>query len=357
MIVFIKTDCKPYTGYRYILDSIKELPIGGDIKIINPVISTTLTAKFLFIIPLIATVIIPASLFLKIFFRSKPALMFVGSINNPVALFILAFNKVGFYMVDSLYDYYRKRLEGYSNFIRLPILFSAYLSEISAILLASNGIFLNSRVACRSFNLRYKFFLRIFKKKKCDFIPIGYTDKNLNLPSIEKKEGELVIGIYGNFSFFENTKSLDLILGTLCENQYVQQIRLAGPGFNEFDQSSILSSFPKVYIEGVVSSISEWKKNCDAIIIQAFSTNGVKVKLLECLSENIPFYTTKRVLRHLASPNKLNAPHLFVGRDFIDLERFVLFVLSKRSTVKLKKDLKNISWEDFKQLYNKILLI
>lgn len=356
MIVFLESNCGLYTGYRYICDSIKGLPIGEKVKVLKSAFSVVLGARSLFFVLLIAALILPVSSAFRVFFKRK-CLMLVSSLNNPAALLILGFNSVAFYMVDSLYDYYWKRLKGCSNFIRIPVLVLAYLSEIAGILLASEGIYLNSRIACRAFNRRYRYLWRILKKKPCEFLPIGYSQDIKSRAAIKNQQAGAVIGIYGNFHFFENRESLEAIFNAIGENPFVEQIRLAGPGFDTRDSTAIVSRFPKVHIDGVVLSIKKWKQTCDGLIIQASSTNGVKVKFLECLADNIPFYATSSVVRHLASPKNLNASHLFVGRDFDDLSEFISFVLARRSGIDSLMPTKVYSWEPFLTAYNKVVHI
>lgn len=292
-LFFFKTDLKTDTGYKYIFDQVKTLPI----------VDTTVddfnndTKFHVLRLPLLILFLLITRYFIKGTTKQKHCI--VGFPKNWCE--IVALKQIGYnlYLVDSVYDYYDLRLEKSNLILRSLILKICNLYEGLLLNCINNKIFLNSMYASDLMRLRNSKFA-----DRIGYLPIGITldkcQKAKNTLSHKYPREKKIIGMWANYRFHENRYGLECFLQRFLEQKNFGvdcQIKIAGGGLDNKFKMKFCQS--EIEFLGRVSNLEEFIFNCDGLILAVERTNGIKTKLLELIQLGIPFMVKKSILSHI----------------------------------------------------------
>lgn len=309
-IIFYSNDLKPNTGYEYIYKAYNKR-----FNVTKKKNNIEYRVYYIIILLPIFYLIYLLNKSLGYFFQNKCSkILIVGSPLCVRLIFDLMNNKSNYYMVDSVYDYYCSRLS--DNITKKIILSLCYVLEKFIIKIVSDNILLNSRLATKRFNLRYKL------KSKAKKLIIGVRqNKKTNYSKLDTVNIKKIIGIYGNFHFYENKNGLIDIINIINKINNNKNIlfEIAGPGSEEFDSINC----ENIKILGYIKDIELWIDRCDAFILPATNTNGVKIKFLEMLSSNKPTYVISNIIKHIDNKNLLSKSNVYICSNFGEINNFI----------------------------------
>lgn len=350
IIYFLESEiCKKNTGFEYIFNAyLKAENLSKKIITIRSKLDLSLGSYGILGLPFVLSnaylLLLYKNLF-KINVNEEKSII-IGSSNNLYVIYSIIFKINNYYMVDSLYDYYSKKLK--NKLIKKIILSLIFYLELYISQNINGLIFLNSRISTRKFNFRYR---KFSKAKKARCLPIGLSISNFHKGVQNEKFTPIKdIGIYANFGFYENFEGIKKILDFFKDYKKKVNIHIAGPGSKQFDCIKV-SNYVKLISYGYVEDLGCWMDALDCQILPAIESNGVKIKLLELIYYNKPVFVLNEVYKHLLPAKSKIFANVYNADGFDELNLF----LDKNNYISSINNIDILSWDNHIKILNESL--